>query len=32
MPTLLRNGFNMYYELVGEGEPLLLLHGLVSCA
>ena len=32
MPTLLRNGFNMYYELVGEGVPLLLLHGLGSCA
>jgi pimeloyl-ACP methyl ester carboxylesterase len=27
MPTIDVNGFSMYYEQRGEGEPLLLLHG-----
>jgi pimeloyl-ACP methyl ester carboxylesterase len=27
MPTIFLNGFQMYYEIRGEGEPLLLLHG-----
>ena len=27
MPTVRLNGFEMYYEVRGEGEPLLLLHG-----
>src|SRR5262249_31793989 len=27
MPTIDVNGFTMYYEARGEGEPLLLLHG-----
>ena len=27
MPTVDVNGFTMYYEARGEGEPLLLLHG-----
>jgi pimeloyl-ACP methyl ester carboxylesterase len=27
MPTLDVNGFTMYYDARGEGEPLLLLHG-----
>ena len=27
MPTQILNGFEMYYEDRGEGEPLLLLHG-----
>jgi pimeloyl-ACP methyl ester carboxylesterase len=27
MPTVPINGFDMYYEARGEGEPLLLLHG-----
>src|SRR5262249_2382817 len=27
MPTIDVNGFSMYYEARGEGEPLLLLHG-----
>lgn len=27
MPTAALNGFDMYYEVRGEGEPLLLLHG-----
>src|SRR5262245_2234289 len=27
MPTIDVNGFSMYYEVRGEGEPLLLLHG-----
>jgi pimeloyl-ACP methyl ester carboxylesterase len=27
MPTLDVNGFTMYYEARGDGEPLLLLHG-----
>ncbi len=27
MPIVALNGFEMYYEVRGEGEPLLLLHG-----
>jgi len=27
MPLVSLNGFEMYYEVRGEGEPLLLLHG-----
>jgi pimeloyl-ACP methyl ester carboxylesterase len=27
MPTVALNAFEMYYEVRGEGEPLLLLHG-----
>jgi pimeloyl-ACP methyl ester carboxylesterase len=27
MPTIRLNGFQMYYEARGDGEPLLLLHG-----
>src|SRR5437879_4475262 len=27
MPTIEVNGFHMYYEVRGDGEPLLLLHG-----
>ena len=27
MPALDMNGFELYYEVSGEGEPLLLLHG-----
>jgi pimeloyl-ACP methyl ester carboxylesterase len=27
MPTVSVNGFEMYYEVRGDGEPLLLLHG-----
>ena len=27
MPTIQTNGFEMYYELRGDGDPLLLLHG-----
>lgn len=27
MPTIDVNGFQLYYEVRGEGEPLLLLHG-----
>jgi pimeloyl-ACP methyl ester carboxylesterase len=27
MPTISLNGFQMYYEARGDGEPLLLLHG-----
>ncbi|HNS40900.1 MAG TPA: alpha/beta hydrolase, partial [Promineifilum sp.] len=30
MPTVHTNGINMYYEAAGQGEPLLLLHGLGS--
>lgn len=30
MPTLTVNQIEMYYEIAGEGEPLLLLHGLGS--
>lgn len=31
MPTVHSNGINIYYESVGTGAPLLLLHGLGSC-
>ena len=27
MPLVSLNGFEMYYEVRGDGEPLLLLHG-----
>jgi hypothetical protein len=27
MPYVAANGLNMYYEVQGEGSPLLLLHG-----
>jgi pimeloyl-ACP methyl ester carboxylesterase len=30
MPTLQTNGIELYYEAAGEGEPLVLLHGLGS--
>src|SRR5437762_7442895 len=30
MPTTDVNGFQMYYEERGEGEPLLLLHGFTG--
>ena len=30
MPTLHSNGIDMFYETAGQGEPLLLLHGLGS--
>lgn len=30
MPTLQVNDIDLYYELFGEGEPLLLIHGLGS--
>lgn len=30
MPTLASNGIDLHYETVGQGEPLLLLHGLGS--
>lgn len=30
MPTFTRNGIELYYEDIGEGRPLLLLHGLTS--
>jgi pimeloyl-ACP methyl ester carboxylesterase len=32
MPTLDVNGIRLYYELSGQGEPLLFLHGLGSCS
>ncbi|RIK17883.1 MAG: 3-oxoadipate enol-lactonase [Anaerolineae bacterium] len=32
MPTFHTNGIDLYYETVGQGEPILLLHGLGSCA
>ncbi len=32
MPTFHTNGIDLYYETVGQGEPVLLLHGLGSCA
>ena len=28
--TLQVNGFEMYYEIIGQGEPLVLLHGFTS--
>ena len=28
--TLTVNGFEMYYEVRGEGEPLVLLHGITG--
>ena len=30
MPTQRANGIDIYYETAGQGEPLLLLHGLGS--
>lgn len=30
MPTLQTNGIELYFEIVGQGEPVLLLHGLGS--
>jgi len=30
MPTVQANGINVYYEIHGEGEPLLLISGLAS--
>ena len=30
MPTFTRKGIELYYEDIGEGRPLLLLHGLTS--
>lgn len=30
MPTLRTNGIDLHYETAGQGEPLLLLHGLGS--
>lgn len=30
MPTIQVNDINLYYEIFGEGEPLLLIHGLGS--
>ncbi len=30
MPKLLSNGVNLYYEVSGEGEPLVFIHGLGS--
>ncbi len=30
MPTVQANGINVYYEVYGEGEPLLLISGLAS--
>lgn len=30
MPTLTLNGIEMFYEITGEGPPLLLIHGLGS--
>ena len=30
MPTLRHNGIDLYYETAGQGEALLLLHGLGS--
>ncbi|MBC8503920.1 MAG: alpha/beta fold hydrolase [Anaerolineales bacterium] len=30
MPTIKINNINMHYEITGEGQPLLLLHGLGS--
>lgn len=30
MPYFNSNGLDLYYEDIGEGPPLLLLHGLTS--
>ncbi|EIM06346.1 alpha/beta hydrolase fold protein [Planococcus antarcticus DSM 14505] len=30
MPVFIRNGIELFYEDIGEGRPLLLLHGLTS--
>ena len=30
MPVFIRNGIELYYQDIGEGRPLLLLHGLTS--
>jgi 3-oxoadipate enol-lactonase len=30
MPKIQSNGINLYYEIHGEGQPLLLIHGLGS--
>jgi 3-oxoadipate enol-lactonase len=30
MPTLLANNINLYYEIHGEGQPLVFIHGLGS--
>jgi len=30
MPTLLINNCNIYYEIIGQGDPLLFIHGLGS--
>lgn len=30
MPTIVTNGIRMHYETAGQGEPVLLLHGLGS--
>ena len=32
MPTLQSNKINLYYEVTGEGQPLLFSHGLGSSA
>ena len=32
MPTIQSNGINLYYEIHGEGQPLLFIHGLGSSA
>jgi 3-oxoadipate enol-lactonase len=32
MPTLDVNGIGLYYEVSGQGEPLVFLHGLGSCS
>ena len=28
MPNVQANGINIHYEIIGEGEPLLCLHGM----
>jgi pimeloyl-ACP methyl ester carboxylesterase len=30
--TISLNGIEMFYRMIGEGEPLLLLHGFTGCA
>ena len=30
MPKIQSNGINLYYEIHGEGQPLLFIHGLGS--